>query len=46
MYNPLIFTILFSIKFNPGFLSFGCHENGKAVVIVGNQKKRTKIFQF
>ena len=44
MYNPVIFTVLFSIKLNPSFLIFGCHDNGKAVAMA--TKKRTKIFEF
>ena len=44
MYNPLFFTILFSIKLNPSFLIFYCHGNEKAVAMA--TKKRTKIFQF
>ena len=46
MYNPLIITVLFSIKLNSSFLVFGCHDNGKAVAMANKQKKRTNIFQF
>ena len=40
MYNPLIITVLFSIKLNSSFLVFGCHDNGKAVAMANKQKKK------
>ena len=33
MYNPLIFTMLFSVKLKPCFLIFGCHDNRKAAAM-------------
>ena len=44
MYNRLIFTIVSSIKLNPGLLIFGRHGNGKAVVMQQKKKKELEYF--